>query len=91
MIFDPSLSGCQDAIAVANARIGWLHWPITKTTAVPGLPCPPGARCRFSPTTWSVIFAFWAGDPVMVVVTRDESGVVSAADPEPVPSWMPVR
>jgi hypothetical protein len=82
---------CQEVVDVANARLGWLHWPISSTTFRAGEPCPPGARCAApSGNTATVLFTFWAGDPVMVVVTKDASGTAAvAADPEPLPSWMP--
>ena len=74
---------------MAERRLGGLHWPITSVTFARSLPCPPNARCRAPVPTLNlgiVTFRFWFGDPVMVVVTRDDAGVLAAADPEPVPS-----
>ena len=78
---------CVDAIAMAERRLGGIHWPITSVTFGRSLPCPPNARCAAPGLNLGiVIFRFWFGDPVMVVVTRDDAGVLAAADPEPVPS-----
>lgn len=74
---------CEASVELANARIGWLHFPVTRVEFQRGHPCPPNARCRLSVNRASVIFHFWAGDPVLVPVTSDERGVLSAGEPGP--------
>jgi hypothetical protein len=96
VVGDPSL--CPKAIALAEARLGWLHWPITTITFRSDL-CPPNARCAFVANEGWVIFTFWTGDPVMVhvapaagIALLGEAGVgaagLIAGDPQPVPDWL---
>jgi hypothetical protein len=96
VVGDPSL--CLKAISLAEARLGWLHWPITSTTFRSNL-CPPNARCAFAASQGWVIFTFWTGDPVMVhvapagdIALLGEAGVgaagLIAGDPEPLPDWL---
>lgn len=80
---------CKQAVALAQARIGWLHWPITSTHFATSL-CPPNARCRFvlDQTEGWVVFTFSIGDPSMVLITTDSNGILNAADQKPVPKWL---
>jgi hypothetical protein len=87
---------CEEAIAIANARLGWLHWPITSTEIRDAL-CGPNMRCAMllvpGVRSW-VIFQFMVGGPVMVHVHLQEQngeavGDVLVADaPEPLPEWL---
>ena len=86
---------CQKAVALATARLGVLHWPITSTRFRTNL-CPPNARCdlRFPELVegW-VIFTFTAGDPVMIHVGPPTNvgappNVLVVGDPEPLPDWL---
>ena len=84
---------CPTAIALANARLGWLHWPVTSTTFRVSL-CPRNARCAWVPggQGW-VVFTFWIGDPVMIHVGPPEAGSgvmaeLTAGEPEPLPDWL---
>ncbi len=84
---------CTSAVALANARLGWLHWPVTSTAFRTSM-CPPNARCRFPGDSqgW-VIFTFAVGDPVMIHVGPTNVGGAIAAglvagDPEPLPDWL---
>jgi hypothetical protein len=84
---------CPQAIALANARLGWLHWPVTSTSFRTTM-CPPNARCAFPGENqgW-VIFTFAVGDPVGIHVGPANVGGASAAglvagDPEPLPDWL---
>lgn len=84
---------CPAAIAVANARLGLVHWPVASTRFLASL-CPPNARCRFALVphdTW-VIFTFSVGDPVMIRVgppglANAPPGALVAGDPETPPDW----
>jgi hypothetical protein len=79
---------CEHAIAVAEARLGWLHWPIRSTRFRLDL-CPPNARCMPpAPNEAWVIFTFTSGDPAMVHVVADASGALSALDQESPPAWL---
>jgi hypothetical protein len=84
---------CPQAIAVADARLGWPHWPVTSTSFRPSM-CPPNARCAFVGENqgW-VIFTFAVGDPMMIHVGPTIVGGANAAglvagDPEPLPDWL---
>jgi hypothetical protein len=79
---------CRQAVQLAEARLGWLHWPITATEFHRGGPCPPNARCFIAPTQGSVIFHFKVGDPVVIRIALDATGLAATGDPEPVPAWM---
>jgi len=98
-VTDPACTGwddvsgrqlCEQAIALANARIGWLHWPITTTEFGFGAPCPANARCAVViPNGGWVVFHFWFGDPVMVAVSpTGTGGGLIAGDPQPLPEWL---
>jgi hypothetical protein len=79
---------CEEAIAVAEARLGWLHWPITSKRFRLDM-CPPNARCLppLQNEAW-VIFTFSSGDPTMVHVLADATGALSALNPEAPPDWL---
>jgi hypothetical protein len=84
---------CQLVIAVADERLGLLHWPVSNVQVRWNL-CPPGARCAFLQLrqAW-VIYRFWAGDPVMIHVAPRLAGVDLTDDlvadaPEPIPQWL---
>jgi hypothetical protein len=84
---------CKHVIAVADERLGLLHWPVSEVQVRWTL-CPPGARCRFLQLrqAW-VIYRFWAGDPVMIHVGPPQEGVDLTDDlvadaPEPLPAWL---
>lgn len=85
---------CLQAVALAEARLGALHWPISSVNYRLGL-CGPGMRCAEVDERehgW-VIFTFWIGDPVMINVRSErqadgEGFELVAHDPEPVPDWV---
>jgi hypothetical protein len=79
---------CRQAVGLAEGRLGWLHWPITATEFHRGGPCPPNARCFIAPDQGSVIFHFTVGDPVLIRIALDATGMPATGDPEPVPAWM---
>jgi hypothetical protein len=85
---------CPNAIAVANARLGLLHWPVTSTQFRASL-CPPNARCALvlAPHDTWVIFTFSIGDPVMIRIGPPEianapPGFLVAGNPESPPEWI---
>lgn len=85
---------CERAIALAEARLGWLHWPVASTRFRASM-CPPNARClAASGDEGWVIFEFTVGDPVMIRVGPPIVGNVVdlsrlvAGDPEPLPDWL---
>ena len=95
IVFDVGPAICTDAVAVAKARLGWLHWPVTSVKFRSSL-CPPFGRCRANignvTESW-VIFTFSFGDPQMIHVAPPDSGAgidtaLVAGDPEPVPDWL---
>ncbi len=84
---------CRRILAIADARLGPLHVPITEVEVRWNV-CPPGARCRFIQLSqgW-VMYRFWVGDPVMIHVTAPvENNMVLdelvAGEPEPLPGWL---
>jgi hypothetical protein len=84
------LDVCSTAVALATARLGWLHGPITSTTFRASI-CPPNARCaRVIDAGGWVIFTFAFGDPVMIHVGLGETtdAGFGAGEPEPVPDWL---
>lgn len=91
-IVDPTTQ-CREAVALANARLGWLHWPVSSIEYRLDM-CPPNARCASAVGTqgW-VIYSFWSGDPIMVhvgsVVVGDmTTGELVTDEPEPLPAWL---
>jgi hypothetical protein len=85
---------CRQAIALAEAKLGWVHWPITSTTFRQSM-CPPNARCRGpGPDEGTVIFTFSVGEPRMIFVAHAQGtggeplGPIEAGDPQPVPDWV---
>jgi hypothetical protein len=84
---------CDLAIALADQRLGWLHWPVSTVQVRLSL-CPPNARCvaGLSNQAW-VVYEFWFGDPVMVhVQPRIEGDMVTddyfAGEVEAPPDWL---
>ena len=80
---------CEKAVALAQVRLGWLHWPVTSTSFRSEI-CPPNARCMGDGDDnegW-VIFTFSIGDPSMIHVGPDANGVVVAGFLEPLPDWL---
>ena len=80
---------CAKAVALAQVRLGWLHWPVTSTSFRSEI-CPPNARCLGDGADnegW-VIFTFSIGDPSMIHVGPDANGVVVAGFPEAPPDWL---
>ncbi len=93
IVFDVGPAICSDAVALAQARLGWLHWPVTATQFRPDL-CPPFARCPPPPGTdgW-VIFTFSIGEPSMIHVgppdpTLGIGAALVAGEPQPLPDWL---
>jgi hypothetical protein len=91
-VFDP-IAQCDQVLALANARLGWLHWPVSSIRYRRDL-CPPNARCAFAMGAqgW-VIYTFWSGDPVMVhvgprILGDVVTGELAADQPEPLPDWL---
>jgi hypothetical protein len=79
---------CEQAIALAEARLGWLHWPITSVRFRQDM-CPPNARCvALARTEAWVVFTFSMGDPSMVHLVADATGALSALNPESPPDWL---
>ena len=84
---------CQNAIGLAIARLGIVHWPVTSISFRLDL-CPPGAPCA-APSMqdgW-VIFTFTTGLPVMVHVGPVVPGVgvdgpLIAGPVQEVPEWL---
>jgi hypothetical protein len=91
-VFDVGPVGlCEDAIALAQARLGWLHWPVTSMTFRRDM-CPPNARCAIVAGIdrgegWG-IFTFSIGDPSMIHISRDANGVLIPGNPESPPDWL---
>jgi hypothetical protein len=81
---------CQQAVATAEAGLGWLHWPVTSVQFQDRL-CPPNQfGCGDLPEAgrgW-VVFTFSIGEPSMIEVTTAPDGSLRAASPEPVPGWL---
>jgi hypothetical protein len=85
---------CRRLLAAADARLGVLHWPVSRVS-VRWTICPPNARCAMVVQfgqAW-VIYEFVAGDPVMIHVGPRfvEDVVVEelfANAPEPLPDWL---
>lgn len=84
---------CGEAVNVAEARLGWLHWPVASRVLRLNL-CPPNARCRApAPDEFNawVIYRFTSGDPVMIHVHadgQDASAALVAEAPERPPDWL---
>jgi len=82
---------CANAIAIAEARLGWLHAPITAVRYRTSM-CPPNARCRATlRREGTVVFTFAVGEPLMIFVHPggpDGSGPLVAENPEPLPDWL---
>lgn len=91
-VLDP-IAQCEQSVALANARLGWLHWPVSSIHYRQTI-CPPNARClaMIGDQGW-VIYTFWSGDPVMIHVGPQilgdvVTGEVVASQPEPLPDWL---
>ena len=91
--FDTIPDRCGEAVIIAEARLGWLHWPVASRALRLNL-CPPNARCRAPGPgefhAW-VIYEFTTGDPVMIHVHldgEDASLPLIADEPEPLPDWL---
>jgi hypothetical protein len=88
----PSSLTCQRAIEVADARLGWLHLPVSSVEYRTDV-CPPNARCRFDADSAWILYTFMNGDRTMIHVARvlvgDEPiGDFAAGEPEPLPDWL---
>ena len=79
---------CEQAVALAQQRLGWLHWPVTSIRFRQDM-CPPNARCLpvVGNEAW-VVFTFSMGDPTMIHVVPDATGALSALNPESPPDWL---
>lgn len=85
---------CQRVVALADERLGVLHWPVADVDVRWNL-CPPNARCAFLQLSQAwVIYRFSIGDPLMIHVrpsAADGDFMVDnlvAGDPEPLPGWL---
>lgn len=84
---------CRQMVAVADERLGLLHWPITNVDVRWNV-CPPGARCRFLQLSQAwVLYWFSNGEPLMIHVHPRAQGDVGGIDlvaeaPEPLPDWL---
>ena len=78
---------CKQAVALAQERLGSLHWPVTSTRFRQEL-CQPNARCAPLQNEGWVIFTFSIGDPSMIHVAPDVNGVVVAENLQAVPGWL---
>ncbi len=96
VVFDVGpIALCAKAVALAIARLGGPHWPITSISFQVSL-CPPNARCRAVPDEpvegW-VIFTFADGSAAMIhvgpaqIIGAPPNTLVAGA-PEPVPQWL---
>jgi hypothetical protein len=93
IVFDVGPAICSDAVALAEARLGWLHWPVASTRFRPDV-CPPFARCpaNLGNEGW-VIFTFSIGEPSMIHVgppdpTLGIGAALVAGEPQPLPDWL---
>ena len=88
------IAECRRMIALADARLGLMHWPVTDVTLRWSL-CPPNARCLFMQfrQAW-VVYRFLVGEPAMIHIRPSEPmGAVMVSEyvadaPEPVPDWL---
>lgn len=85
---------CRSVLAVADDRLGLLHWPVSSAKVRWNI-CPPNARCvEFVQLSQAwVVYRFWFGDPVMIHVKPPTGGDLMGGEfvadaPEPVPAWL---
>jgi hypothetical protein len=88
--FDPAPRlTCDAALAAARGKLAGVSG-VTGLRMQYGLPCPPNARCMAPSGDEATVYAtLAAGGEVIVIVTIDATGVVTAQDAQPLPTFLP--